>query len=32
VLLSRGVVLAPPIVLFNTGTYLKYAPRSSPGF
>lgn len=32
VLLSRGVGLAPPIVLFNTGTSLKYAPRSSPGF
>jgi threonine synthase len=32
VLLSRGVVPAPPIVLFNTGTYLKYAPRLSPGF
>jgi threonine synthase len=28
ILSARGVKLAPPIVLFNTGSALKYAPRA----
>jgi threonine synthase len=31
VLLGRGVALSAPIVLFNTATSLKYAPRSTSG-